>query len=321
MRIVRDFSGCPPSCQGSVVALGNFDGVHLGHREILGQCVASARAYHVPSAVMTFEPHPREYFSKQHQRLRLCSFRQKLDMTERCGVDILFLVRFNERFATLSAENFVFDVLHRQLAVKHVVTGYNFAFGKGRSGDTDFLSLRGQQLGFGTTACPPVDDGGGHVISSSGIRQLLAAGEVRKASALLGHPYVIEGRVRAGEKRGRTIGFPTANIALTRLFNPRHGVYAVRVTVQGENRAYDGVANIGTKPTFDGTRPLLEVHLFDANPDLYGRLLRVECVDFIRDEVRFDSVDALKAQITLDCQQAKRILSVPVQPEGTHARS
>lgn len=308
MRIIRDFEHCPQSSRGAVVALGNFDGVHLGHREILTQCIASARAYGVPAAVMTFEPHPREFFSKSRNRLRLCGFRRKIEIMERLGIETLFLVRFNQAFSSLSAEAFVDDVLHRQLAVKHVVTGYNFAFGKARLGDTDFLSLRGHHLGFGYTACPPVEDADAQVISSSAIRQLLSEGNIRKATALLGAPYCIEGRVRKGEQRGRTLGFPTANIALNRLFKPRLGVYAVRVTFEGESQAYEGVANIGIKPTFSGNEALLEVHIFDMNRDLYGVCVRVECVEFIRDERRFESVEALKEQIAHDCQHAKERL-------------
>ena len=292
------------------MALGNFDGVHLGHREILRQCTASAHASNAPAAVMSFEPHPREFFAPHKERLRLCSLRQKVALLEQLGIDTLFLVRFNRSFANLTAEEFVGNVLHRQLAVRHVVTGYNFAFGKGRTGHTEFLASRGQVLGFATTACPPVQTTSGHAISSSAIRTHLAAGEIAQATALLGHPYLIEGHVRCGHQRGRTIGFPTANISLNRLFKPRYGVYAVRVSLSpspvgvGE---YYGIANIGVKPTLGGSEPLLEVHLFDFNRDLYGQRIQVECLEFLRDERKFDSLDALKTQITLDCQQAKKI--------------
>ena len=306
MRIIRDFKQCTQAFQGAVVALGNFDGVHLGHQEILSQCVASAKAYHVPAAVMTFEPHPREFFSKQRNRLRLGSFRRKIAIMVGLGIDTLFLVRFNQEFSSMSAESFVDDVLYRQLKVKHVVTGYNFAFGKGRAGDTDYLSLRGHQLGFGYTSCQPVQDSSGNVISSSFIRQLLANGDVRRAAALLGAPYTIEGRVRHGEKRGRTIGFPTANISLSRLFKPRFGVYAVRLRVAGNTSVYEGVANIGIKPTFSGSEALLEVHILGNTLDLYDAHVSVECIDFIRDEQRFESVEALKNQIALDCQRARQ---------------
>jgi len=307
MRIIRDFQSCPPESQGAVVALGNFDGVHKGHQEILDQCIAAARAYKVPAAVMTFEPHPREFFSKTHERLRLCSFRRKVALMEEMGIDTMFLVRFNRQFSSLSAANFVDEVLHQQLAVKHVVTGYNFAFGKNRTGTTDYLETRAHEFEFGFTACPPVQDDGG-VISSSAIRHLLAGGEVKKAASLLGRPYVMEGRVRRGHQRGRSIGFPTANISLNRLFKPRFGVYAVRATIN-DGKAYDAIANIGVKPTVGGgEQPLLEVHFFDTSQEMYGKIIQVTAIDFIRDERKFDSLEALKAQIGMDCIKARGML-------------
>jgi riboflavin kinase/FMN adenylyltransferase len=317
MRIVRDFQSCPEACKGAVVALGNFDGVHLGHQEILGQCIASAKAYGVPAAVMTFEPHPREFFSGRREKLRLCSFRQKMAMMEELGIDILFLVRFNQQFSSLTADRFVEGVLHRQLAAKHVVTGYNFAFGKGRGGGTDFLETQAHRLGFGFTACPAVKNASGEAISSSAIRQLLAGGKVGEAAALMGRPYAVEGHVRRGQQRGRTIGFPTANLPLERLFKPRFGVYAVRVGVS--DAVYNGVANIGIKPTVGGTAPLLEAHIFDRDIDLYGQRIAVECVDFIRDEKKFDSLEALKSQITMDCRRAKELLPRQRDVEGINA--
>jgi riboflavin kinase/FMN adenylyltransferase len=314
MRILRDLSHCPKASQGAVVALGNFDGVHLGHQAIMSQCVASARAYQVPAAVMTFEPHPREFFSRQAdevklRRLRLSGFNRKIALLERLGIDTLFLVRFNAAFASMPAERFVDEVLHRQLAVKHVVTGYNFAFGRGRGGNTDYLSLRGHQLGFGYTACPPVLDARGEVISSSAIRRLLREGDVRQAAQLLGFPYAIEGRVRHGDRRGRRLGFPTANISLRLLYPPRFGVYAVRVRVRGHAGEYAGVANIGIRPTVGASEPLLEVHLLDQALNLYDSVLEVTLSDFIREEQRFDSLDALQTQIALDCDTARQRLA------------
>jgi len=306
MRIVRDFAVCPPECKGAVIALGNFDGVHLGHQSILRSCMDTAHAAGIKAAVMTFEPHPREFFGRSHERLRIASFRRKAELLRDAGIDILFVVRFNERFSSLAAEAFVQEVLHRQLAVKHVVTGYNFAFGKGRSGTTDFLMKQGRSLEFGFTACSPVHEVGGKVVSSSAIRQLLAVGDVRKAAQWLGRPYDIEGKVQKGQQRGRTIGFPTANISLTHLFKPRFGVYAVRISAGGT--WYDAVANLGVRPTFDQHEALLEVHGFDMNQSLYGQQVRVEFVDFIRDEKRFDNVEALRTQIVADCAQAREVL-------------
>lgn len=312
MRIVRDFETCPAACQNAVVALGNFDGMHLGHQAILAECLRRARDGGIPAAVMTFEPHPREFFARRipppaggGNHLRLYPLRRKLELMRELGIDIVFLARFNVRFAALSAAQFVETVLHRQLAVRHVITGYNFAFGKNREGSTEFLEAASRTAGFGFTACPPVSTEG-QPVSSSAIRALLAAGEIRQASLLLGRAYAIEGRVKHGEARGRALGFATANLPLDALCKPRFGVYAIRASVDGQWHA--GVANIGTRPTFGLHTPILEAHLFDASLTLYGKRLRVELVEFIREEKRFDGPEALKAQIAADCDQARRIL-------------
>ena len=330
MRIIRDFTFCASECKGAVVALGNFDGVHLGHQAILEKAIALAKAAGVPSAVMTFEPHPREFFAKNKKRLRISSLHSKVKIFSDMGIDTLFLVRFNQHFASLSPESFVADVLCRNFGVSHVVTGYNFAFGKNRRGDTAFLEQQALQRGFGFSACDAVHDNE-IPISSSAIRGLLAAGDVKKASTLLGRPYCIEGRVRHGQKNGQKMGFPTANLSLQSLFTPRYGIYAVRFSILtspspisgepngGGNYIYEGAANLGIKPTFDDQEPLLEVHGFDMNQNLYGKRLCVELVNFIRDEWKFDGMDALKAQIAKDCEQAKQLLSKnssPLEGEG-----
>ncbi len=305
MQIIRDFNQTPDAFKGAVVALGNFDGVHVGHKEIIDQCVASARSYHVAATVMTFEPHPREFFSKQHQKLRLCSFCQKIALMEGLGIDGVFIVRFDQKFASLTAENFVEDVLHKQLRVKQVVTGHNFAFGQNRMGTTQYLAQRAREFGFGYTACPPVASNDA-VISSSAIRHLLSEGKVEQAIKLLGHPYIIEGVVRHGLRLGAKLGYPTANLSLNRLFKPRYGVYAVRIWVDGV--VHKGVASIGVRPTIGESEPLLEVHVFDMAQDMYGKRVQVECVSFIRDEVKFDSLEALKDEIARDCRKARALL-------------
>lgn len=309
MRIIRDMSAYPEALRGAVLALGNFDGVHRGHKAILDTCVDKALELKRPAAVMTFCPHPREFFAPMQPALRLSSLAEKLSALRASGIAAVFLARFNAGFAAMGAESFVRDLLHRQLAARHIVTGYNFAFGKGRSGDTEFLAALASQLGMGYTACPAVMDAGGEVVSSSRIRHALAAGDVKGAAALLGRPYVIEGRVRGGDKRGRAMGFPTANLPLTQLFVPRLGVYAARI-MWGEEAA-PAVVNIGIRPTFGGTTPVLEAHALREVPALYGLRLRVALQAFIRDERRFDSADALKAQIGEDCRAAAMVLSLP----------
>lgn len=307
MRIIRDLGACPQSCQGAAIALGNFDGVHAGHKAILRQCIDVAKKNGTPSAVMTFEPHPREFFAKGKEKLRICSLRQKLEIIRDAGIDLLYLVRFNQSFSGNTAESFVKNILVGELAAKHVVTGYNFAFGKGRSGNVEFLQNAAKQYNFGFTACKPVHGAQGEVVSSSAIRTHLAAGEIHEAAALLGHPYVIRGRVRHGDKRGRELGFPTANIAIDFLFKPRFGIYAVRASLDGK-RWHDAVASLGIRPTFSDSKPLLEVYVFDMDQNLYGQPLYVEFADFIRDEIRFDDLSALRAQIEADCGEAKRLL-------------
>ena len=306
MRIIRDLLACPPEYKGTTVALGNFDGVHLGHQVILRHCTATAEATGSPAAVMTFEPHPREFFSGTGEKLRLYSFRDKVELLESAGIKALFVMRFNRKLASLSAQVFVEDLLHKTLSVRHVVTGYNFAFGHNRQGNTEFLDKTAARLGIGYTASPPVYNAEGQSISSSAIRIALAAGDVKKAAVLLGRAYAITGRVRQGAKRGRTLGFPTANLSLEHLFKPRLGIYAVRIAMGNKNEWLPGVASIGVNPTFGITKPLLEAHVFDRNDDLYGKRMCVELINFIRDEQRFDDVEALKRQMAEDCRKSKR---------------
>ncbi|MDE3016626.1 MAG: bifunctional riboflavin kinase/FAD synthetase [Pseudomonadota bacterium] len=309
MRIVRDFPHCRSDTKGAAVAIGNFDGVHLGHQEILRRCVDMAKDKNIPAAAMTFEPHPRQYFAGNGAPLRLYPLRRKIELLRDMGIDLLFLTRFNRALATLSPEAFVAEILLKQLSARHVVTGEDFAFGNGRGGDSALLARLAEHNGFGFTACPQVAGEDGQVISSTGIRMLLARGDVGKAAALLGRPYAIEGRVRHGKKRGRALGFPTANLALTGLFRPRFGIYAVRMEVGGSGQWQGGVASLGVNPTFGAFEPLLEAHGFAIEHSLYGQRLRVELAGFIRDEARFDSSDDLREQMADDCLKAKEMLN------------
>ncbi|NCY26250.1 MAG: bifunctional riboflavin kinase/FAD synthetase [Alphaproteobacteria bacterium] len=306
MQIFRDVLQVPDAFHGAVVALGNFDGVHLGHQEILRRCVQLAQAMGRPATCMTFSPHPREFFNPAAPPLRIIGTARKLSLLRRHGMQAVFLARFNAAFAGLSADRFVTDILHGALGAAHIVTGYNFGFGKGRGGTTDFLAQRAGELGMGFTPCPPVVAAGGMVISSSAIREQLARGHVREAAALLGHAYQIEGRVRHGDKRGRELGYPTANVPLAHLFAPRFGVYAGWLhTVGGTLPA---AVNIGVRPQFPSATPLLEAHALEGAPQLYGQRVQVELTDYLREEARFDSVQALKDQMAADCRQARALL-------------
>ena len=308
MRIVRHAHLCPEAARGAVIALGNFDGVHLGHRAVIGHAIDIARKTSAPAAVMTFEPHPREFFSPDKTRLRMYPLQEKLAMLKDIGVDVVFLMHFNKGLAATSAHDFVDDVLHTKLKAAHVVTGYDFAFGKGREGNTEMLAQYAQAAGFGFTAYPQVLNDT-MTVSSSAIRALLTDGKVEQASRLLGQPYRISGHVRSGEARGRTLGIPTANISLSHLFKPRLGVYAVRARLAGEPVWHDAVASIGTKPTFTPTQALLEVYIFDFSRSIYGQKLEVEFYHFLRPELRFSSAEALITQMHADISDVKSFFS------------
>ena len=299
MQLIRDLCNVPVSAKGAVIALGNFDGLHLGHRAILERTLQKAKALGVPAGAMIFEPHPREFFNPAAPKLRLQRLREKIDGLRAMGFSLLFMPRFNATFSATSAEDFVKNYIVGALAAKHIITGENFCFGAKRSGNCEFLGSSASRFGFGYDAIAPVKNADG-VISSTIIRTLLAERKVREAALLLGRDFSICGHVTHGDKRGRTLGFPTANIPLEKYFVPRAGVYAVKV---GDKK---GVANIGIRPTVGGKKPQAEIHLFDFSGDLYGKYLRVELQDFLRDEQTFASLDALREQITRDCEKAKK---------------
>lgn len=310
MRIFRHSSAAAAD-RGSVVALGNFDGVHLGHQAVIGQARDLARAAGAPFAVLTFEPHPRSVFKPDTPPFRLTPFRAKARFLESLGVELLFTLHFDRAFAQKSAESFIEDVLIHGLGARHVVVGYDFVFGNRRRGTAELLGAEGRQRGFGVSVVAPVESGAGALYSSTRIRDHLVAARPREAANLLGRPWEIEGRVATGDRRGRTIGFPTANLALADYLRPAAGVYAVRAGI-GEGSAttwYAAAANLGFRPTVGGQDLRLETHLFDFDGDLYGQHLRVAFIEHLRPERRFDGLDALKAQIAEDCRQAKAVLA------------
>jgi riboflavin kinase / FMN adenylyltransferase len=288
----------------SVLAIGNFDGVHLGHQALLTRLEGKARALGLPASVMTFEPHPRELFSPEQAPARLTSLREKLGLLESFGVDRTYVVHFSRKLATLSAEEFIERVLVHGLAVKHLIVGDDFRFGRGRGGDFAMLQQAGIEHGFGVESMHTIDLDGERV-SSSAVRETLAEGDLEHAARLLGRPYRIAGRVVHGEKIGRALGYPTANIQLKRKRVPLMGVFAVTVSSLGE-RDLAGAASLGVRPTVDRSgKPVLEVHLLDFEGDIYGAHVSVHFLHKLRDEAKFDSLDALKAQIARDVAAAR----------------
>lgn len=311
MEILRALAAVEPRHRGAVAAIGNFDGVHLGHRAVVGEAARIAGDLHAPLAVLTFEPHPRMFFQPDVAAFRLTTSAGRATRLEELGVDLLFELPFDDAFAHVSAEGFVDEVLHAALGLRHVVVGYDFNFGHRRRGTPDMLIERAGHLGFGATKVAAVHESDGAVYSSSRIRQCLTEGDPRGAASLLGAPWEIDGVVGEGDRRGRTIGFPTANLHLGPLICPMLGVYAVRAALtdgDGAGGWMTGVANLGVRPTVNDRGVLLEVHLFDRDIDLYGRGLRVRLVDFIRPERKFGGLDELKAQIAADAARAREIL-------------
>lgn len=310
MLVLRGFHRSAPS--STVLTIGNFDGVHCGHRALLDQLVSRAKALGLPPAVLTFEPHPREFFDPKNAPTRLATLREKLELLADAGVEIVLVARFNGAFAGLSADAFVEQVIVKALRAKYVMIGDDFRFGAKRAGGFHHLQQKGEEYGFRVEAMHSVLLDGERV-SSSGVRAALVAGDMSEAAKLLGRPYAIDGRVVHGDKRGRQLGFPTANIRVKHNPLPLMGVFAVEVRCQANTVGncnvpgdfLHGVANLGIRPTVEGTRPLLEIHLFDFVGDLYGAHLNVRFVKKIRDEMKFSGLDALRAQIARDSAMAR----------------
>ncbi|MCR9086022.1 MAG: bifunctional riboflavin kinase/FAD synthetase [Rhodobacteraceae bacterium] len=312
MRIVRGYSDVGPEDRGACAAIGNFDGVHLGHRSVIEQARAAARETGAPLGVVTFDPHPRSFFAPQAPAFRLMNAEAKEHRLSQIGVERLFVLPFDAGLAGLEAEAFAAQVLAAGLGLRHVVVGADFCFGKGRSGSAQDLARFGPEIGFETTIAPllSINTEAGPV-SSTRIRQALSDGHPRDARAMLGHWHRIEGPVIHGEKRGRTLGYPTANLSLAGLHLPRFGVYAVTAEVLTGRHVgiYSGVASLGVRPMFGENLPNLETHLFDFSGDLYGAHLSVGLVEFLRPEQRFDGVEGLIAQMTQDSARARDSLA------------
>lgn len=310
MRIIRARTTEAADARGASVAIGNFDGVHLGHRALIEH--ARAARPDLPLGVVTFEPHPRSFFAPEAPPFRLMNAEARANRLAKLGVDLLYELPFDAALAALAPEDFAAEVLVAGLGIAHATVGADFRFGRGRAGTAADLARLGAELGFGTTVMPLVALEGGEEISSSAIRAALSEGRPREAARMLGHWHRIEGEVLHGDKRGRILGFPTANMSLAGLHLPRFGVYAVRAeALTGPLRggSYGGAASIGVRPMFGQNAPNLETFLFDFAGDLYGAHLSVALVEFLRPEARFPSVEALVQQMEADCARARAILA------------
>ncbi len=299
----------PDHLRGGVVAIGNFDGVHRGHQAVLERALAEARRRGVPALVLTFEPHPRKVFRPDMPLFVLTPPPMKARLLSHLGFAALVEQPFTRAFAGLSAEAFVTDVLERNLGITHAVTGFDFHFGKDRQGGPAFLMAAGERHGFGVTLVDAFRDEGAEVVSSSRIRALLGGGEVAEAAGLLGYRFTVESEVIGGQKLGRTLGFPTANMRLSPEADLKEGIYAVRFR-RADGSLHDGVASFGRRPTVDDNgAPLLETYVFDFSGDLYGEICEVSFFGFLRPEVKFDGLDALVAQIKRDETEARALLA------------
>jgi riboflavin kinase/FMN adenylyltransferase len=292
--------------KGCVVAIGNFDGVHRGHRAVIGAALARARALGRKAAALTFTPHPRAFFRPQDPLFLLSHDRDKLRLLAGAELDGAIVMRFDAALAATSAQAFVERILLGGMGIAGAAIGFDFHFGQNRAGSPQYLTEQGARLGFAVDVVPPLEDEG-RPISSGGIRQALASGKVVEAAELLGAPWFVSGDVIHGEKRGRDLGFPTANIRLDPACGLKHGIYAVRARAGG--RIVDGVASFGRRPMFDDGAPLLEVFLFDFAGDLYGQTVDISFIGWIRREQKFESIDALKRQMSVDVTQARDVLS------------
>jgi riboflavin kinase/FMN adenylyltransferase len=304
--VVRGEAPDDPALNGAVVAIGNFDGVHRGHRAVIAAALARAKTLGRPAAALTFEPHPRSFFRPSELLFRLTDERAKLRLLAATGLSGAIVLPFDAALARLTAEDFIAQVLVGRFAVAGVAIGFDFHFGLNRAGSPEYLAARGARLGFAVDVVPRYEDAG-RPVRSGPIRAALAAGHIADANQLLGYPWFVTGEVVHGDKRGRELGYPTANLRLAPECALKHGIYAVRVGI-GERR-YDGVASFGRRPMFDTGSVLLEVFLFDFSGDLYGATIDVAFIDWIRPELKFDSVQALVRRMGEDVRLARAALA------------
>ncbi|MFK7765291.1 MAG: bifunctional riboflavin kinase/FAD synthetase [Roseobacter sp.] len=308
MKILRDYQYVEPDVRGACAAIGNFDGVHLGHQSVIG--LARQAAPDAPLGVLTFEPHPRAFFAPDAPPFRLMSREARASRLEKLGVEVLFELNFNAALAALSPEEFAQRVIADGFGLSHVIVGADFCFGKGRSGTAKDLKAFGAQMGFGVTIVPLMEHAE-VTVSSTAIRRALSDADTRAAASMLGHWHRVEGPVISGEQRGRELGYPTANMSIDGLHPPAFGVYAVLVDVlDGPHQgSYTGVASLGIRPMFGENRPNLETFVFDFSGDLYGAALSIALIEHLRPEAKFDSLDALIVQMDADSARARAVLA------------
>lgn len=310
MRILTFWTGLKNEDRGASAAIGNFDGVHLGHQVVIGIARDAARRLDAPLGILTFEPHPREFFAPAAPPFRLMNAETRANRLDRLGVERLYQLPFDALLAGLTPERFAREVIADGLGLRHVVVGADFRFGKDRQGSAADIESFGKSMGFDVTVAELISVAKGEV-SSTNIRKALTEGRPADAARMLGHWHRIDGEVFGGDRRGRELGYPTANMSINRLHPPKFGIYAVKVEVlTGPHRgSYDGAASVGVRPMFGDNKPNLETYIFDFNGDLYGEHLSVALVEYLRPEAKFDSLDALVAQMDADCACARDILA------------
>lgn len=298
----------PAGLKGAAVAVGAFDGVHRGHQAVIADAARAARALNAPLGVVSFDPHPRRFFQPDAAPFRLMTPDQMAQALGERGVDRLYLLAFDAEMAGMSDRDFAERVLARDLGIRHASVGFDFTFGKGRTGSPEALRAYGAERGFTVSVTDRIDDPDGLKLSSSAVREALKAGDMARAAAILGRPFAIAGQVVHGDKRGRTIGVPTANVPLGGYMRPAFGVYATRTRL-ADGRVFDGVANLGVRPMWRTPEPMLEVWLFGFDGDLYGQVVETQLIAWLRPEMTFDGLETLKAQIDADAQAARTALT------------
>lgn len=309
--IIRDRRGLPDALKGAAVAVGAFDGVHRGHQAVIADAARAAHALKAPLGVVSFDPHPRRFFQPDAAPFGLMTPDQMAQALGELGVERLYLLTFDAEMAGMSDRDFAEQVLAQALGIRHAAVGFDFTFGKGRTGSPEALRTYGVELGFTVSVTDRIDDPDGLKLSSSAVREALKAGDMARAAAILGRPFTIAGQVVHGDKRGRTIGVPTANVPLGGYMRPAFGVYATRTRL-ADGRVFDGVANLGVRPMWKTPEPMLEVWLFGFDGDLYDQVVETQLIAWLRPEMTFDGLEPLKAQIDADAEAASAVLaSIP----------